>query len=311
MENATANCSFVTVETEKTIIILYAVLVAISFLFHTATIIIIVKTKAFKLFLHRLILYLTIGGMLRTMAYVLQVLPVNIDLPDMHPVTLREGWESVCVLGALMIHYSPYFQTFTVLWTCYFVLKETLSPTQGEFKLTREIVGVSLVILAPLLFTWEPFITNSYGLSGTRCWIVNKDCSSRYGLSFIYEMTINVVPNLLLTLVGLSLLLAAIIVLVRKFFARDLERYFGNALRDIVPMGIYPTFYMLILLARMIALTTGKYTNDVGLSFMALTQLCSITLPLSLLLRPKVIHMLFPKNIEETEALVPSPGLKQ
>ena len=121
-------------------------------------------------------------------------------------------------------------------------------------------------------------------------------------------MTINVVPNLLLTLVGLSHLLAAIVVLVRIIITRDLGLHFAKALREIVPMGIYPIFYMLILLARMIALTTGKYTNDVGLSFMALTQLCSITLPLSLLLRPKVYRTLFPRKIEAKEALVLPPS---
>eukprot|EP00731_Ephydatia_muelleri_P031138 Em0022g652a len=118
-------------------------------------------------------------------------------------------------------------------------------------------------------------------------------------------MTINAIPNLLLTLMGLALLLAAIIALVRRVIARDLGRYFGKALREIVPMGIYPTFYMLILLARMIALTTGKYTSNAGLSFMALNQICSMMLPLSLLVRPKVHRMLFSKNIEEKEALVP------
>ena len=154
MENATANCSFPTVEREKTVVILYAVFAAIAFLSHTATIIIIVWTKTYNLFLHRLILYLTIGGMLRTMAYVLQVLPVNIDLPDTHPVTLREGWKSVCVLGAFMIHYSPYFQTFIVLWTCYLIQQVVRMKRLNKISLKGEVVGVSLVILAPLLFTW-------------------------------------------------------------------------------------------------------------------------------------------------------------
>ena len=301
MENVTTNCSFATVERQKTVVIMYAVFAAIAFLFHITTIIIIVRTKAYKLFRHRLTVYLTIGGMLRTTAYILQVVAINIDLPDSHPVTLRNGWERVCVLGAFMIHYSPYLQTFSVLWTCYFVLKETLSPNQAEFKLTREIVGVVFVILLPLLFTWEPFITNSYGLSGNRCWLVNIDCRNRYGLSFIYEMSINVVPNLLLTLVGLALLLAAIIVLVRKIFARDLGRYFGKALRDILPMGIYPMIYMVILFARMIALSTGKYTNDITLSFVVSTQLSSIALPLSLLIQPSVILALCPKKETHVE----------
>ena len=63
------------------VVSLYAVFAAVAFLFHVTTIVIIVKTKTFKLFLHRLTLYLTIGGVLRTVAYVLQVLAVNIDLP--------------------------------------------------------------------------------------------------------------------------------------------------------------------------------------------------------------------------------------
>eukprot|EP00731_Ephydatia_muelleri_P021364 Em0013g1091a len=79
--NCNGYCSFATVEEEKMVVSLYAVFAAVAFLFHVTTIVIIVKTKTFKLFLHRLTLYLTIGGVLRTVAYVLQVLAVNIDLP--------------------------------------------------------------------------------------------------------------------------------------------------------------------------------------------------------------------------------------
>ena len=271
---------------------LYAVFAAVAFLFHVATIVIIVKTKAFKLFLHRLTLYLTIGGMLRTVAYVLQVLAVNIDLPGTHPVVLRKGWEPVCVSGAVMIHYSPFFQTFTVLWTCYIIFRQMKSPNRSQsdqfaigFK--KEILAITFVILAPLLFCWEPFITNSYGLSGTRCWIVSTDCLDGYGYSFIYEMTINVVPNLLLTLVGLALLLLATILFVKSVISTD-TIIFRKGLKEMLPVAIYPTLYMLILLSRMIGLMTGKYKDAVGLSFMALMQLCSITLPLSLLVRPSV-----------------------
>ena len=271
-------------------LVCYATFAAIAVLFHVTAIFIIVRTRACGLFHHRLILYLTIAGILRTVAYTLQVLPVDIDVPDTDPVRVRKGWEGMCVLGGFMIHSASYIQTFTVMWTCAIVFGQVLCFKKTGLK--HEIAGVAIVIIAPFLFTWEPFITNSYGFSGTRCWIIDTKCNVSYDDAYAIEMATNIVPNLLLSLLGLTLIVWAVVVLTTKLIGKAFEHYLWIAMKEILPLAIYPTVYMLILLWRMIVFASGKYSNEVGLSFMAVVQLSSCALPLSLLVQPKIRHTL-------------------
>ena len=284
--NVTKNCTYPTFEEEKVVLACYGTFAAIAVLFHVTAVVTIVRTRAYRHFHHRLTLYMTIGGILRTVAFVLQVLPVDIDVPNTDTVTVRKGWKGVCVLGGFMSHHAAYIQTFTVVWTCVIVFGQVVHFKKARLK--HEIPGVLIVILAPFLFSWAPFITNSYGHSGTRCWIVDEDCHNSYDLAFALAMATNVVPNLLLSLMGLTLIGWAIFVLIAKLIGKTFEHYLWIAMKEILPLAIYPTVYMLILLGRIVGLSSGVYSNEVSLSFMALTQLSSCALPLSLLVRPGI-----------------------
>ena len=289
--NATKTCpNGSTFEKEKVVLVCYATFAAIAVIFHVAAIFITIKTRAYRNLHHRLTLYLTIGGILRSVAFVLQVLPVDIDVSDTDLVRVREGWTGVCVLGGFMVMYIPLFQTFTVVWTSFIVLAQVINYRRyNQIGLKHEIAGVTIAILAPaFLFTWEPFITNAYGFSGTRCWIVDEDCTSEHDSQFAYVLALNTLPNFLLSLVGLSLIGGAIFVITRKVITGNSERFFGILIKEKLPLALYPTIYMLLIFARLIPTLSGIYTNIVSLAFMAMIQLSSFTLPLSLLLRPSV-----------------------
>ena len=223
-------------------LVCYATFAAIAIIFHVTAIFITIKTRAYGLFHHRLTLYLTIGGILRTVAFVLQVLPVDIDVSDTDLVRVRKGWEGVCVLGGFMVMYIPLFQTFTVVWTSAIVLAQIVNHRRyDQIGLKHEIAGVTIAILAPaFLFTWEPFITNAYGFSANRCWIVDDDCTNKHDRQFAYVLALNTLPNLLLSLVGLSLIGGAIFVIIRKVITGDLERFFGIAIKENLPLALYP-----------------------------------------------------------------------
>eukprot|EP00731_Ephydatia_muelleri_P021341 Em0013g1068a len=251
------NCSKPTVEKEKLILALYAVFSAISIVFYVTAIALIVKSRAYRRLLHRLTLYLAIGGILRSLAFVLQVLPVDVEQADNSTVTVRKGWEGVCVFAGFMIQYTGLIQAFTVLWICLYLFRMVLFQKQSE-KIGHEVIGLVAAYLVPHLFTWEPFTTKSYGLLETRCWIVDNDCNSDFDLAFVYEMALNVVPNFTVTLIGLMLMAITIAALVRKFILKVLQLHQWAAIKEILPLAIYPTLYMLIFLARMIALVSGK-----------------------------------------------------
>ena len=285
------NCSKPTVEKEKLILALYAVFSAISIVFYVTAIALIVKSRAYRRLLHRLTLYLAIGGILRSLAFVLQVLPVDVEQADNSTVTVRKGWEGVCVFAGFMIQYTGLIQAFTVLWICLYLFRMVLFQKQSE-KIGHEVIGLVAAYLVPHLFTWEPFTTKSYGLLETRCWIVDNDCNSDFDLAFVYEMALNVVPNFTVTLIGLMLMAITIAALVRKFILKVLQLHQWAAIKEILPLAIYPTLYMLIFLARMIALVSGNYTYDVSVASVSLVQMCSTALPVSLLMRSNLRNSL-------------------
>ena len=294
----TANCSKPTAKDEIAVLQLYSIFASISVLVYLTAIGIIVKGRAYRLFLHRLTLYLAIGGILHSLACMLQVLPVEVNPQDGRTVELRKGWGGACVFGGFMIQYAGFVQAFTVSWICCYLFGLVVFQKQWK-QLKHEIAGVSVIAFAPFLFTWEPFITDSYGLLGTRCWIKDRDCRDQYDLMFAYAMAVNVVPNFLLLVLDLSLLGGAITFLTRKAFAKVLKSQHWLAVREILPLTIYPVAYMLVVSGRLLALVAGKYTNDVGHAFMALNQLCSLALPVSLLLRSSVRSRLCSRKKEE------------
>ena len=160
---------------------------------------------------------------------------------------------------------------------------------QKQWKqLKHELVGLAIVSLAPFLFTWEPFITDSYGLLGTRCWFKDNDCHSSYDLALIYQMTINVVPSFLLTVLSLALFAIAVASLSKKAVKKVLQPQHWIAIKEILPLALYPIVYLLVVLGRLLALVSGVYSHDVAHAFMGVIQLCSIALPMSLILRSSV-----------------------
>ena len=217
----------------------------------------------------------------------LQVLPVDIDQPDNHAVALRNGWEGACVFSGFIVQYASFIQGFAVSWICCYLFGLVVYQKQWK-QLKHELAGLAIVSLAPFLFTWEPFITDSYGLLGTRCWLKDKDCLSSYDLAFIYQMTVNVVPNFLLSVLSLALLAIAVVQLSKKAAKKVLQHQHWMAIKEILPLAIYPIAYLLIVVGRLFALVGGVYSADAANAFMGLSQLCSIVLPMSLILHSSV-----------------------
>ena len=87
-----------------------------------------------------------------------------------------------------------------------------------------------------------PFITNSYGLRETRCWITIDDCNNAYNIAFAYQLAINMLPSLFLTILSLSLIGVAVFVVTKKTIGKNLERHHRLAIKEIIPLSLYPYF---------------------------------------------------------------------
>ena len=306
VSNAT-NCSlpWPTVEKEKTVIAIYSTFAAVAIIAYFSAIIMIVKTRAYRLFTHRLTLYLAFGGVLLSLGNILQIVPVDLNKDDQSLVSTKAGLEDLCIFAGFFRQYTLFLQTLTVVWICLYIFGLVVRERQLS-QLKHELVGVTTIVLAPLMFTWEPFITNSYGLRETRCWIAIDDCNNAYNVAFAYQLAINMVPSIFLITLSLSLIGGAVFVVTKKTIGKNLERHHRLAIKEILPLTLYPFLYLMIVVGRIVAVLSGKFVYDVADAFMALEQLSSFAVPLSLLIRVSIRQRLFhgyPNKLGEMEPL--------
>lgn len=279
------NCS--TVGQAKLYLKVYSAFASLALVAYVVSIALIATSRAHTQFIHRLTLYLAVGGLLRTVHIWLEVAPVDLSSPDYDSVTVRRGWDPVCVISAMAVQYFGFAQTFIVLWICFYVFMFVVYQKQLKQR-KHETTGIAIVVVSPLLFVWEPFVTDSYGLSGTRCWIKDK-CQEGgdANASLAYVLAISTVPFFLMSLLGVALLGASIASLVRKISQTFLRHQHWLAVKEILPLVFFPLFYSLIFLGRAIAegVYRMKGTYDVSLDaviVVSLVHACALTVPLSL-----------------------------
>lgn len=287
METNSSDC-FPTVATAKAIASIYSSFAAIATVMYIVAILLIATTRAYKQFIHRLTLYLSFSGLFRALSLWFEVVPVNLEkTPDTSSVEVRDGWNAVCALSGFVVQYSGLLQTSVVVWISLYIFVTVLFP-KGNRGHRYEAVGLTTVSLAPLLLSWEPFVTNSYGLWGTICWIKDNPCHSNdTSLQYnrVYALWLVSVPHVVMTQFGLLLMVVAILVLARRLYKKVLKHHHWFAIKEIVPLILYPLVYSFIFFARMIGLSAGNSSTLFGEVSVCFIQLCSIALPVSLIVR--------------------------
>ena len=264
--------------------VLFSTFAGIAIFFYVTSILVIVKTRTYRLFVHRLTLYLAFSGILLSLTLVLEILPVDLN---QNRAKVKAGLENLCVFAGFLRQYMVFLQALTVVWICFYIFQLVVRESQLK-QLKYELIGVITVVLVPFLFTWEPFITNSYGLRETRCWIIDDNCFDPYDIAFVYVLAINLIPSLLLTILSLVLICVALVSLTKKTIGRNLQRHHWLAIKEILPLTIFPSVYLAIVLGRIVAVLSGKFSYDVADAFLVLEQASSFAVPLSLLVRVNV-----------------------
>ena len=308
MADNQSNCT--SVSTARIILTVYLTSSGVATIFYLAAVYLIIKTRIYKQLIHRLALYLSIGGLFRAVANMFRVIPVDVGQPDSSTAALRggNGWNGLCVFGAVFTQYTGFVQTFTVVWICvYIFLIAVFSKRLGEKR--HETLGVVIIIFGPALFIWEPFVTNSYGFDDVGCGIKDATCPEDVNPALGYKLGLNVVPQLLMTLVGLGLLLISIIVLTAKARrTRNMHGLSQSAVLKIWPLAIYPFLYSLIYVGRMVGLAVNEDTNVSDVGTLSLLQAASAVVPISLVVHYEVRGILCgtKKGNGETERLTSS-----
>ena len=125
-----------------------------------------------------------------------------------------------------------------------------------------EIGYVLFSILFPLLYSWIPFIHNSYGVAGAWCWIRDwkDDCATqKYLEGIIEQFVLWYVPVFIsLTLSVIAVFIILIVLTQRAYTHKNSENEYlienhernqnKKAMKEILPLLVYPViFYFLIL----------------------------------------------------------------
>ena len=292
----------------KWIITAFAVLPVVGFVSYSLTIGMIVRIAAYRTFRHRLMLYLAIAGVMRTIGLWLEVLPVDIEQPDDNPVSVRDGWSDVCTFSGFYSQYTGFVVAFIVIWIClhmftFVVFQNRLSRPK------QEVFGGLVVLLVPLLVSWEPFIKDSYGLTGVTCWIKDT-CQDGANYSLVIKLCVNLVPSFFLHVVDVVLILAAIFALIRSSRRGLLKHKHWLAIKEILPLIMFPLVYIVIEFGRIVVDFAGNgsefYYALSDVVSVCLFEIATVTVPLSLILqsgfRDQLTAMLRPSNPLKTSA---------
>ena len=224
-----------------------------------STVILIVVLRAWSKFVHRLTVYLATAGFFYSLLLALQGMPVDLD-SDV--VSLRPGWEKTCVAIGFLAQYTGWVQLTIMSWiSVYLALMWKYHKNVMDTK--SEIGGIVTAIFLPLLFSFEPFIHNMYGLAGAWCWIkVNKDHScNETSIGVSYQIGLFYAPVFLFAVTSLFVMVGVLFVFCKnaKLKAQNVLNNAQNLLenpqfhckyevliRGALPLLIYPAVHIVI-----------------------------------------------------------------
>ncbi len=212
--------------------------------------IVIVVLKHYRLFVHRLVLYLMIVG-------VLQGLSTGMDVAFIHhsgkQVKIREGLSSLCVVAAFLFQVTAWQFLLVFGWiTTYLVLLAVFKYRANSKR--QEIAGLVISLGVPLIFNWLPFLHNMYGLAGPWCWIrsTNGDCHSNIEIGMVYQYTLFYAPQAVLILYGFVSFLVIVATILKRSLKQSREANrtqhspYQQALKESLPLLLYPLLYNII-----------------------------------------------------------------
>ena len=164
--------------------------------------------KMYKHFSERLSLYLLLSGLFVTLVLCSMIVGAPLDFVHHH---------SLCQAIGFFLQYSIWtlllFTTFITFNLASLVFFHKMSD-----KL--ELFYILFTLIFPLLFSWIPFLTDSYGLSGGWCWIKSNSSYSPFEEGAIEQFTLWFGP-LFVIQIGNSVVMVAIsVVLCRKSFRK-------------------------------------------------------------------------------------------
>lgn len=294
-------CSYPSAQRAEKLIAVHALVAIIGGLACLVTIVLIGVTKTYRTQIHRLRLYLSVACFLFAVTLGFETLPIDFNKSSGAAISVRQGWNGACTAIGFFAQYFAFSKTFAITWVSIFIF--SVATLKKElYKPRYEAAGVLVVFLLPSVFTWIPLVGNTYGLTGTWCWIRSTCNTSSYPLGTPFQLGVSLAPAAILHVFSLLLIVPVIVLfgkgaLVRANARYNRERNF-NALKETAPLLVYPALYSMLVVADTvytISLQTGSPQVQFDVTEMiiiSLYQLFALALPVSFLLHPSVQRIL-------------------
>ena len=142
--------------------------------------VIMIYFRLYKWFNYRLVLYILVSVLIYSLIHFMQL-----------PVAWYDPASKALVGFCQFIAFSSEYIIWNLLLLTVFIIIQLFSLVIcfKELK-AMERYYVLFSCIFPLFFSWIPFVTNSYGLSGQWCWIRkhDKDCSESAGIVEQYAL---------------------------------------------------------------------------------------------------------------------------
>ena len=205
--------------------------------------------RLYKFFIYRLALYQILSSLFFSVIQVSLLTLLNYDSYYYQQIA--------CQTTAFLMEFFVWIKLLFTLCLVFHLF--SLVVCFKNFK-KLEIGYVLFSVLFPLLYTWIPFIHNSYGVAGAWCWIRDwkDDCATQKYLEGIIEQFVlwygPLFISLTLSVVAVFIIL---IVLARRAFAHDnsereylvenQERYqIKKAIKELLPLLAYPVIFYIL-----------------------------------------------------------------
>ncbi len=225
----------------KTLAVVRASVGLLSFIACLGVITIIFIFKKHRVFIQRLVLYLTIAAMIHSISYT--TARINFYTP-------RPILDSYCYFGGLFNHYTAAVELISI-WCIMISLFVKAMFRRNTQKL--ELFYIIATFFGPMLWFWVPVWLQSYGTSGGWCGIrfLKEDCS-RYEDGSIIQFGIWYIP----LYVSLTVIFLGMIIIAFKAI-RDAFRWHGRFhpngkqsrqifKNEVTPLLWYPIIYLLL-----------------------------------------------------------------
>ena len=226
------------------------------------TIFIILFQKAYKVFVHRLALYLTITSLVVAIILLAHVVATE---QKCGYLVVKDNNYSLCAAMGFLLEYSALIVGALLFWVTFHIFMMAVFKRNLFKSWKNEVACVVIAIVVPFPISIVPFIPFNgngvmYGLAVPWCWIrATDDNCNTLSEGFIEQLALFYGLLALLILFNFVVMVAAIIVQCRGTTTGEnkplLQNQHKKALKEIWSLLLYPIFFNVIF-----SLTVGPRT---------------------------------------------------